>query len=80
NKNLMRYRMSVSEILERAKLIATLGIKTIVLQSGEDPFYTTEIMNEIITNIKKLNVAITLSIGERSFEEYRVWKELWRVT
>lgn len=76
NKNLTRYRMSVPEILERAKLIAELGIKTIVLQSGEDPFYTTEIMNEIITSIKKLDVAITLSIGERSFEEYRIWKEL----
>jgi len=76
NKNLQRYRMSVEEIVERAKLISNLGIKTIVLQSGEDPYYTTEIVGEIIQQIKKFDVAITLSIGERSFEEYRIWKEL----
>ncbi|AMW32153.1 iron-only hydrogenase maturation protein HydE [Fervidobacterium changbaicum] len=76
NKNLARYRMSPEEIIERAKLIAQLGIKTIVLQSGEDPYYTTEMMCEIIQQIKKLDVAITLSLGERTFEEYRIWKEL----
>ncbi len=76
NKNLQRYRMSVEEIVERAKLISNLGIKTIVLQSGEDPYYTTEIVGEIIQQIKRFNVAITLSIGERSFEEYRIWREL----
>lgn len=75
NKNLVRYRMSLEEIIERAKLIARLGIKTIVLQSGEDPYYTTEMINTLITEIKKLDVAITLSIGERTFEEYRIWKE-----
>ena len=76
NKNLQRYRMSIEEIVERAKLISNLGIKTIVLQSGEDPYYTTEIVGEIIQQIKKFDVAITLSIGERTFEEYRIWKEL----
>ncbi|MEN3042277.1 MAG: [FeFe] hydrogenase H-cluster radical SAM maturase HydE [Fervidobacterium sp.] len=76
NKNLVRYRMSLEEIIERAKLIAKLGIKTIVLQSGEDPYYTTEMINTLITEIKKLDVAITLSIGERTFEEYRIWREL----
>jgi len=76
NKNLQRYRMSVDEIVERARLIANLGIKTVVLQSGEDPYYTTEMISEIIREIKKLDVAITLSIGERTFEEYRIWKEL----
>ncbi|MGQ9856176.1 MAG: [FeFe] hydrogenase H-cluster radical SAM maturase HydE [Fervidobacterium sp.] len=76
NKNLTRYRMSVGEIVARAKLIAQMGIKTIVLQSGEDPYYTTEMMCDIIRQIKELDVAITLSIGERTFEEYRIWKEL----
>ncbi|MEJ5258111.1 MAG: [FeFe] hydrogenase H-cluster radical SAM maturase HydE [Fervidobacterium sp.] len=76
NKNLTRYRMSVEEIVARAKLIAQMGIKTVVLQSGEDPYYTTEMMCDIIKQIKELDVAITLSIGERTFEEYRIWKEL----
>jgi len=76
NRNLNRYRMTEEEILERARLIAKLGIKTIVLQSGEDPYYTTERISYLITEIKKLDVAITLSIGERDFEEYKIWKKL----
>ncbi|MGC8955404.1 MAG: [FeFe] hydrogenase H-cluster radical SAM maturase HydE [Fervidobacterium sp.] len=76
NMNIKRYRMSEDEIIDRAKLIASLGIKTIVLQSGEDPYYTTEKIGHLISEIKKLDVAITLSIGEREFEEYKIWKEL----
>lgn len=51
------------------------NIKTIVLQSGEDPFYTTDILKDLIIKIKSLDIAITLSIGERDFEEYKIWKE-----
>nr|WP_245530609.1 [FeFe] hydrogenase H-cluster radical SAM maturase HydE [Pseudothermotoga thermarum] len=76
NKKLTRYRMSLQEIIDRAKLIASFGIKTVVLQSGEDFSYTTDDISYLIREIKKLNVAITLSLGERSFEEYKVWKEL----
>jgi biotin synthase len=75
NKNIKRYRMKIDEIIERAKLIAERGIKTVVLQSGEDTYYTKEIMSNLIKEIKKLDVAITLSIGEREFDEYKAWKE-----
>jgi len=76
NKKIKRYRMSVDEIVERAKLIAQMGIKTVVLQSGEDPYYTKEMISEMIQMIKRFKVAITLSVGERSFDEYKCWKEL----
>jgi biotin synthase len=76
NNELERYRMSKDEIIETAKFIYSSDIKTIVLQSGEDSFYTTENVEEIIVSIKKdLNVAITLSIGERGFDEYECWKQ-----
>lgn len=75
NKNITRYRMSVDEIVERAKLIAQMGIKTIVLQSGEDPYYTKDMIAEMIHRIKKFNVAITLCVGEREFDEYAYWKQ-----
>lgn len=75
NRNVRRYRMTPEQIVERARFIAQLGIKTIVLQSGEDPYYTTEIVRFIIEEIKKLDIAITLSLGERNFDEYRIWKE-----
>ncbi len=67
--------MSLQEIIDRARLIANFGIKTVVLQSGEDFQYTTEDISRLVQEIKKLGVAVTLSLGERSFEEYRVWRE-----
>ncbi|MBB6061625.1 biotin synthase [Thermosipho japonicus] len=76
NKNIKRYRMTIDEIIDRAKLIAERGIKTVVLQSGEDTYYTKEVMSNLIKEIKKFDVAITLSIGEREFDEYKAWKEV----
>ena len=75
NKNLERYRILPEEIISIAKNAVDMGYKTIVLQSGEDDFYTKEIMCEIIKEIKKLDTAVTLSIGERSFEDYKAFRE-----
>lgn len=74
NKSVERYRLSADEIFEEAKNAVSLGYKTIVLQSGEDKYYTTELICEIIEKIKSLDVALTLSIGERSTEDYRAFK------
>lgn len=75
NKSLIRYRMSKHEILKTAGTIYENGIRTIVLQSGEDFDYTGEEVEDIITTIKtEYDIAITLSLGERSFTEYRNWK------
>lgn len=65
NKNAERYRLSKEEILDFAHNAIENGYKTIVLQSGEDEYFTTEILCDIIKEIKKHNVAVTLSIGER---------------
>ncbi len=75
NKNIIRYRMSSKEILTAANIIFNTGIKTIVLQSGEDSFYGCEDIESLIRHIKNnFDVAITLSLGERSFDEYAKWK------
>jgi biotin synthase len=67
--------MRKDEIIETAKFIYASCIKTIVLQSGEDSFYTIDDIEEIIVSIKRdLDAAITLSIGEREFYEYDSWK------
>ena len=72
NKEADRYRLSLEEILECADIGDRLGYKTYVLQGGEDPYFTDERMIEIITKIKERhpNNAITLSLGERSYESY----------
>ena len=75
NKSVKRYRLSKSEILNIAKKGVDEGFKTIVLQSGEDDFFDTKLMCEIISGIKDLDVAVTLSLGERTFEEYKAYKE-----
>ena len=75
NKEVSRYRILKDELLEYAKNAVKMGYKTLVLQSGEDEFYTQEKMVEIIKEIKKLDVALTLSIGERSYEDYQAFKE-----
>ena len=75
NKELERYRLSKDEIVECAKNAVNLGYKTVVLQSGEDNFFCIDKLCEIISEIKQFDVAITLSIGEKTFEEYRAYKE-----
>lgn len=75
NLSLPRYRMTSEEIIEAAKVISNLGIFTIVLQSGEDHYFDTDIIAYIIYQIKQhADVSITLSLGERDFDEYREWK------
>lgn len=75
NKSIERYRLTTEEILSYAKHAAELGFKTLVLQSGEDAYFSTDIMCDIISQIKKLNVALTLSIGEKNYEDYKAFKE-----
>jgi biotin synthase len=73
NRKALRYRLSKAEILECCEKGYKLGFRTFVLQGGEDPYYTDDIMAEIISEIKAAygdDCAITLSIGERSAESY----------
>ena len=75
NAQVVRYHMSEEELIETARKAANIGFKTIVMQSGEDMYYTADKMCRIIEAIKKFDVAVTLSIGERTFEEYKSFRE-----
>lgn len=75
DKYIDRYRISKDDIISYAEHAANMGYKTIVLQSGEDEYYNTDLMCEIIEGIKKLGVALTLSIGEKTYEEYKAFKD-----
>lgn len=75
NNRLARYRMQPEEILAAARRGVELGYGTIVLQSGEDPWYTGEMLAELVRAIKALGVAVTLCVGERPREEYELWRE-----
>ncbi len=75
NKNVERYRILKDEILVYAKKAVSMGYRTIVLQSGEDEFYDTDKMCEIIRELKKHDIALTLSIGEKTYEEFKAFKK-----
>lgn len=75
NKKVCRYRLSEEELIKTARQGADMGFKTIVMQSGEDMYFTAERLCRIISAIKKFDVAITLSIGERSYDEYKAFRE-----
>lgn len=77
NHQVERYRLTMEEILECCDQGAELGYQTFVLQGGEDPYFTDERMIEIIKAIKFAypNHALTLSIGEKSYDSYRKFKE-----
>ena len=75
NKKIDRYRILKDEILQYAKTAVNMGYRTLVLQSGEDSYYNADKMCEIISEIKKHDVAVTLSIGERTYDEYKAFKQ-----
>ena len=75
NKQVERYRLTKDEIIFSAKKAVDLGYQTIVLQSGEDDNYYSDKLCDIIRSIKELDIALTLSIGEKTFDEYKAYRE-----
>lgn len=75
NKNAERYRLTKEQILSCTDTGYELGFRTFVLQSGEDPYYTDNKICDIVASIKERHpdCAITLSIGEKSFESYQAY-------
>ena len=70
-----RYRLTYEQILDTAEAAAKTSYRTLVLQSGEDPAISPAFVADITREIKKLDVAVTLSCGERSYEVYKLWRQ-----
>lgn len=73
NRDCDRYRLTKEEILSCCREGYELGFRTFVMQGGEDLYFTDDIICDIVSNIKKEypDCAITLSLGERSYESYK---------
>ena len=67
-----RYRLTEEEILECCREGYLLGLRTFVLQGGEDAFFSDNVVESIVRKIKAAHpdCAVTLSLGERSRESY----------
>lgn len=77
NKNVSRYRLTKEDILLSCQTGYDLGFRTFVLQGGEDPYFTDDRLVDIVSSMKAAypDCAITLSLGERSYESYKRLKE-----
>ena len=73
NQNCERYRLTPEEIISCSDEGYELGFRTFVLQGGEDSFFNDEVLGGIVKKIKERHsdCAITLSMGERTFESYK---------
>ena len=73
NRDCERYRLNKEEILSCCEEGYELGFRTFAMQGGEDAYFTDEVLCDIISSIKEKysDCAITLSLGERSYESYK---------
>lgn len=73
NSSAERYRLSHEQIIECCQEGYDAGLRTFVLQGGEDATLTDERLEQIIHDIRHIypDVAITLSLGERSYDSYK---------
>jgi len=71
NSSLSRYAMSMEEILDVVHQADKEGVKTIVLQSGENDYECSDFVASVIAGIKqRFDVAVTLCIGVKSTAFY----------
>lgn len=75
NEKAQRYRLTRAEIVALAEKAKAAGYPTVVMQSGEDAWFTAERLADIVRDVKRLGLTVTLSVGERTTEEYRVLRE-----
>ena len=76
NHDIERYRLQPDDIVTIAAAAEGLGYHSVVLQSGEDLWYTCDRMVDVIQRIKATTaLAITLSAGERDTATYRAWRD-----
>ena len=77
NENVKRYRMDIDEIVKTANwAVNDIGYKILVLQSGEDTYYTQDMLVDIVRRIKQeCQVFLIMSIGDRDYITYKKMRE-----
>jgi biotin synthase len=77
NRQAERFRLTPEQIYSCCEEGYRLGFRTFVMQGGEDPYFTDDRICEIVSSISHHypDCAVTLSIGEKSFESYKAFRE-----
>lgn len=68
-----RYRLTKEQIMSCCRTGYDVGYRTVVLQGGEDPFFSIDDLVCIVSEIRQgwPDIAITLSLGEMSSDDYQ---------
>lgn len=75
NSHARRYRMSDDQLVDTARRAVDMGFGTVVLQSGEDMHFDRDRLARVVERIKRMDVAVTLSVGERPRADYKAWRD-----
>ena len=77
NFGIERYRLSMEEVLKCCERGYKLGLRSFVIQGGEDMSYKDDFYIEVIQKLKQYypDSAVALSIGERSYDSYKSYKD-----
>ncbi|MBN1504573.1 MAG: [FeFe] hydrogenase H-cluster radical SAM maturase HydE [Candidatus Eisenbacteria bacterium] len=71
-----RYRIPTDEVVRICENIRNLGLKTVLLESGDDPSYTADALCEMVEAVRKsTELEVSLSVGERQLTELEALKE-----
>jgi len=75
NTALARYRLTNEEILDCCKIGYELGLRTFVMQGGEDAGLDDAFVCKTVLGIKEKypDCAVTLSLGEKSYNTYKAY-------
>lgn len=78
NRFAKRYRMEIDLIMECCREFAGKGVRSFLLESGDDAYYTQQRVEDIIKAIQKEypDSRIILSLGEKTAEAYQSWFHL----
>ncbi|HRX85460.1 MAG TPA: [FeFe] hydrogenase H-cluster radical SAM maturase HydE [Phycisphaerae bacterium] len=75
NAGVTRYRLTHEQVMTAARAALAFGCGTVVLQAGEDRGLSAGAVAAMIRGIKALgDIAVTLSLGERSDVEFAQWR------
>lgn len=78
NRGVHRYRMDVDEILERVKRAFDSGMRSFVLQGGEDGYLKDDEVAAIVSAVKgatRGEAAVALSLGVRTRASYKALRD-----
>jgi biotin synthase len=75
DSHITRYHIEPHNKQTYNRIARNYDYKTVVLQSGEDSYYTAEKTIKIISDIKDFDLVLILDIGEKALGEYKACRD-----